>query len=38
VPGLAPAAFVEAANKAKTDCPISRLLASVPITLEAKLA
>ena len=38
VPGMAPAAFVEAANKAKTDCPISRLLSSVPITLEAKLA
>jgi osmotically inducible protein OsmC len=38
VPGLAPAAFAELAEKAKAECPISRLLSSVPITLEAKLA
>ena len=37
VPGISPEAFQEAAQKAKTDCPISRLLSSVPITLEAKL-
>ena len=38
VPGMAPAAFVDIAQKAKAECPISRLLASVPIALEAKLA
>ena len=38
VPGMAPAAFGDIAQKAKADCPISRLLASVPITLDAKLA
>ena len=38
VPGMAPAAFAEIANKAKVECPISRLLSSIPITLEAKLA
>jgi len=38
VPGMAPQAFAEIAQKAKNECPISRLLSSVPITLEAKLA
>lgn len=38
VPGMSEEAFVQQAEKAKTDCPISRLLSSVPITLEAKLA
>ena len=38
VPGMSPAAFAEAANKAKVECPISRLLSNVPMTLEAKLA
>jgi osmotically inducible protein OsmC len=38
VPGMSPEAFQEIAQKAKTDCPVSRALASVPITLEARLA
>lgn len=38
VPGMTQEAFNETAQKAKADCPISRLLSSVPITLEAKLA
>lgn len=38
VPGMTNEAFVESAEKAKTDCPISRLLSSVPITLEARLS
>ena len=38
VPGIAPQAFAETAEKAKAGCPISRLLSSVPITLDAKLA
>jgi osmotically inducible protein OsmC len=38
VPGLAPAAFTTLAKTARAECPISRLLSSVPITLEAKLA
>ena len=38
VPGLAHATFMETAEMAKATCPISRLLSSVPITLEAKLA
>jgi osmotically inducible protein OsmC len=38
VPGMTPAAFQELAQKAKAECPVSRALASVPITLEAKLA
>ena len=38
VPGIDEAAFVEAANKAKEGCVISRALAGVPeITLEATL-
>ena len=38
VPGLDDAAFQEAANGAKADCPVSKALASVPeITLEARL-
>lgn len=35
VPGIEDAAFQEAAEKAKQNCPISKALASVPITLEA---
>jgi lipoyl-dependent peroxiredoxin len=38
VPGMAPEAFLETAQKAKAECPVSRALASVPITLEARLA
>lgn len=36
VPGIDEAAFLDAANKAKAGCPVSKALASVPITLEAK--
>jgi osmotically inducible protein OsmC len=39
VPGLDEAAFVEAAEGAKTNCPVSKALAAVPeITLDAALA
>ena len=38
VPGLVAAAFEEAAQNAKENCPVSKALASVPeITLEARL-
>ena len=33
VPGATEAQFTEAANKAKAGCPVSKALASVPITL-----
>jgi osmotically inducible protein OsmC len=36
VPGLDEAGFKAAADKAKGGCPVSKALASVPITLEAK--
>lgn len=35
VPGLSAEQFQEAAEKAKTGCPVSQALAAVPITLEA---
>jgi osmotically inducible protein OsmC len=39
VPGLDEAAFLEAAETAKANCPVSKALASVPsITLDAHLA
>jgi lipoyl-dependent peroxiredoxin len=39
VPGLDEAAFVEAAETAKDNCPVSKALAAVPeITVEASLA
>jgi osmotically inducible protein OsmC len=39
VPGMDEAAFVEAAEGAKVNCPVSRALAALPeITLEASLA
>jgi len=38
VPGIADAEFQELAKKAKVECPVARALASVPITLDAKLA
>jgi len=39
VPGMDEAAFVEAAEVAKENCPVSQALASVPeITLDASLA
>ena len=37
VPGATPEAFETAANAAKAGCPISRALASVPITMTARL-
>ena len=37
VPGVSQAQFDELAQKSKEGCPISRALASVPITLNAKL-
>jgi len=39
VPGMDEAAFVEAAEAAKTGCPVSKALAGVPeITIDASLA
>jgi len=38
VPGMNEAAFLEHAQKAKAGCPISKALAAVNITLNAKLA
>jgi osmotically inducible protein OsmC len=38
VPGIDNAAFQEQAEKAKKNCPISKLLAAAEITLDAKLA
>ena len=39
VPGMDEAAFVEAAEQAKQNCPVSQALASVPeITVDASLA
>ncbi len=37
VPGIDPAKFTEVVEGAKKGCPISKALASVPITLDAKL-
>jgi len=39
VPGIGEGAFLEAAENAKENCPVSQALASVPeITLDARLA
>ena len=38
VEGLDPEAFQDIAEKAKSDCPISRALAGVEITMEASLS
>jgi osmotically inducible protein OsmC len=38
VPGLADAEFQELANDAKENCPVSKALAGIPITIEASLA
>lgn len=38
VPGIDAATFKAEAEKAKAGCPVSKALASVPITLDAKLA
>jgi osmotically inducible protein OsmC len=37
VPGIDAGAFAEQAEGAKKNCPVSKALAAVPITLEAKL-
>ena len=37
VPGMSEAQFLELANKAKAGCPVSRALAAIEITLDAKL-
>lgn len=38
VPGIDAAKFKELAEKAKAECPVSRALASIEVTLEASLA
>lgn len=38
VPGISPADFDRLANDAKANCPVSRALSGVAITLEASLA
>ena len=38
VPGIDAGAFQAAAEDAKANCPVSKALAAVPITLEAELA
>lgn len=38
VPGMDQAAFIEQAKKAKEGCPVSKALAAIEITLDAKLA
>lgn len=38
VPGTDEATFKELAGKAKAGCPVSKALASVPITLDARLS
>ena len=37
VPGIAAAKFEELANKAKQECPVSRALGSITVTLHAEL-
>jgi osmotically inducible protein OsmC len=37
VPGLTPEEFTEAAQNAKANCPVSKALAAVAITLESEL-
>ena len=38
VPGIDPAKFNELANKAKAECPVSKALGAISVTLEASLA
>jgi osmotically inducible protein OsmC len=38
VPGLSAEQFLQAAEEAKTGCPVSQALAATPITLDASLA
>lgn len=37
VPGVDAAKFTELANKAKAECPVSKALAAINVTLDAKL-
>ena len=37
IPGIDDAKFQEIAAKAKADCPVSRALGAIKVTLEAKL-
>jgi osmotically inducible protein OsmC len=37
IPGIDEATFMDYANKAKAGCPVSKALASIDITLDAKL-
>ena len=37
VPGITPEKFNELANKAKAECPVSKALGAIKVTLEAKL-
>jgi osmotically inducible protein OsmC len=37
VPGITPEKFQELANKAKAECPVSKALGAIKVTLEAKL-
>ena len=38
VPGIDEAKFQELANKAKEECPMSKALGAIKVTLDAKLA
>jgi lipoyl-dependent peroxiredoxin len=38
VPGISAAKFKELADKAKAECPVSRALGAINVTLDAKLA
>jgi osmotically inducible protein OsmC len=38
VPGCSDSVFMEHADKAKSGCPVSKALATVPMTLTARLA
>ena len=38
VPGIDPSKFDELANKAKAECPVSKALGAISVTLEASLA
>jgi len=38
VPGLDAAKFTELANKAKAECPVSKALGAIDVSLDAKLA
>ncbi len=37
VPGITPEKFQELAHKAKAECPVSKALGAIKVTLEAKL-